>query len=201
MRDYSRLDVFLDQRFSEIYPEPLGEPHISIIKRMVPELIDHYEIKSGAKVLDVGCGHGLALKAFRDRECRPIGVGFGDEAEKCRIEGFEIVEEDMSFLDFPDETFDVVWCRHVIEHSIFPYFTLSEMFRLLKTDGVFYMEVPAPATSCKHETNPNHYSVLTQEMWLSLLQRIGFTQIRQNQISFKVPAGSDVYYAFDSRKA
>jgi ubiquinone/menaquinone biosynthesis C-methylase UbiE len=201
MRDYTRLGAFLDKRFAEIYPEPLGEPHISIIRRMVPELIDHYDIQPGAKVLDVGCGHGLALKAFRDHECQPIGIGFGDEAEKCRVEGFEVVEADMSFLDFPDESFDVVWCRHVIEHSIFPYFTLHEIFRLLKAGGVFYMEVPAPGTSCNHESNPNHYSVLTKEMWLSLLRRIGFSHIRQNDISFKVPAGADVYYAFDSRKA
>ena len=201
MRDYTRLDEFLDERFEDIYPGPHGEPQISIIARMVPELINHYEIQPSAKVLDVGVGNALALTAFRDGGCQPVGVGFGDEAENSRAEGFEVVEADMSFLNLPNKTFDVVWCRHVIEHSIFPYFTLSEMFRLLKTGGVFYMELPAPGTSCKHETNPNHYSVLTKEMWLSLLHRIGFTEIRQNDISFNVPAGPDTYYAFDSRKA
>lgn len=106
----------------------------------------------------------------------------------------------MSFLDFSDETFDVVWCRHVIEHSVFPYFTMAEMFRILKPGGVFYMEVPGVGTGCKHETNPNHYSVLTKEMWISLMQRVGYRAIRPNEISFRVAVGPDVYYVFDSRK-
>ena len=62
------------------------------------------------------------------------------------------------------------------------------------------MEVPAPGTCCKHETNPNHYSVLSKEMWLSLLQRTGYLTIRQMDFKFEVPAGPDVYYAFDGRK-
>jgi len=200
MRDYTRLEAFLNERIAEIYPEPLGNVTEDIITKMVPNLISHYQIQPGAKVLDVGCGNGLALKAFRDGGCQPVGIGFGEEAEMCRSEGFEVLEADMSFLDFPDDTFDVVWCRHVLEHSIFPYFTLSEMFRILKTGGVFYMEVPTPGTCCKHETNPNHYSVLTKEMWLSLLMRVGFAAVRPNNISFAVSIGPDVYHAFDGRK-
>ena len=65
MRNYNRHDAFLNQRIRDIYPEPLGEPHLSITARMVPALIDHHHIQPGAKVLDVGCGHALALKAFR----------------------------------------------------------------------------------------------------------------------------------------
>jgi SAM-dependent methyltransferase len=200
MRDYARLDLFLDQRSADIYPEPLGEPHISLTAKMVPDIMSHYSIQENAKVLDVGCGHGLALKAFRDVGCDPIGIGFGDEAKNGRKEGFEIVEADMSFLEFLDATFDVIWCRHVLEHSIFPYFTLGEMYRILKPGGIFYMEVPAPGTCCKHEKNPNHYSVLSKEMWLSLLQRTGYLTIRQMEFKFGVSAGPDVYYAFDGRK-
>jgi hypothetical protein len=32
MRDYNRIEVFLDERFADIYPEPLGEPNVSIAK-------------------------------------------------------------------------------------------------------------------------------------------------------------------------
>jgi len=200
MRDFSRLDAFLDQRLDDIYPEPTGNVSEIVIEKMVPDIISHYGIQTGAKVLDVGCGNGLALQAFRLAGCDPIGIGFGKEAQMCRDEGFEIIEQDMSFLDFPEQKFDVVWCRHVLEHSIIPFFTLSEMFRILKPGGVFYMEVPSPGTSSKHETNPNHYSVLTQEMWLSLIQRIGYRVVRSNKFLFKTPVGEDAYFLFDSQK-
>lgn len=200
MRDYSRLDAFLDARLNDIYPEPFGEPHISIITQMVPKIIDKYALAKGARVLDVGCGHGLALNTFRDHGMDVTGVGFGEEAEKARGEGFEVIEQDMSFLDVADAGFDLVWCRHVMEHSLFPYFTLAEMFRILKPGGALYMEVPAPDTVCQHEVNPNHYSVMTRTTWLHLLDRVGFTGVANGDITFSVPVGPDTYYSFDGKK-
>jgi SAM-dependent methyltransferase len=197
MRDYTRLDAFLDARLKDIYPEPFGEPHINIITQMVPKIIGEYGLDKGARVLDVGCGHGLALRTFREHGMDVTGVGFGDEAESARAEGFEIIEQDMSFLDLGDAGFDLVWCRHVIEHSLFPYFTLSEMFRILKPGGVIYMEVPAPDTVCQHEANPNHYSVLTRTTWLHLLDRVGFSDVKSGDITFSVPAGPDTYLTFN----
>ncbi|WNJ99213.1 methyltransferase domain-containing protein [Thalassospiraceae bacterium LMO-JJ14] len=200
MRDYARLDAFLDERLKDIYPEPFGEPHIAIITQMIPKIIDKHAIPKGAKVLDVGCGHGLALNTFREHGMDVTGVGFGEEAEKARAEGFEIIEQDMSFLDVADASYDLAWCRHVIEHSVFPFFTLAEMFRILKPGGVFYMEVPAPDTVCQHEANPNHYSVLTRTNWTHLLHRTGFENIENGDITFNVPAGPDTYYSFDAKK-
>ena len=106
MRDYSRLDAFLDERLKDIYPEPFGEPHINIITQMIPTIIAKYAIPKGAQVLDVGCGHGLALNTFREHGMDATGVGFGDEAQKARGDGFDIIEEDMSFLDVADARFD-----------------------------------------------------------------------------------------------
>ncbi|MGJ3261487.1 MAG: class I SAM-dependent methyltransferase [Rhodospirillales bacterium] len=200
MRDYSRLDAFLTERLNDIYPEPFGEPHINIITKMVPKVIEDFGLEKGAKVLDVGCGHGFALRTFREHGMDATGVGFGEEAEKARTEGFEIIEQDMSFLDVEDAAFDLVWCRHVLEHSIFPYFTLSEMFRVLKPGGAFYMEVPAPDTPCRHEANANHYSVHTRTTWLHLLDRCGFKEVTTSDITFTVPAGTDCYYMFEACK-
>lgn len=200
MRDYTRLDAFLDERLKDIYPEPFGEPHIAIITQMIPKIIDKHAIPKGGKVLDVGCGHGLALTTFREHGMDVTGVGFGEEAEKARAEGFEVIEQDMSFLDVADASYDLAWCRHVIEHSVFPFFTLAEMFRILKPGGVLYMEVPAPDTVCQHESNPNHYSVLTRTNWTHLIHRAGFENIENGDITFTVPAGPDTYYSFDAKK-
>ena len=202
MRNYVRLDNFLNKRAQEIYPEPIGDLAVDITNKMIPEIFDFYKIKStsNSKVLDIGCGDGFALEIFHDKGCVPLGVSFGEDAKKARERGFEIIESDMSFLDFDECFFDVIWCRHVLEHSVFPYFTLCEIYRFLKPGGIFYIEVPAPETSSAHETNPNHYSVFSKKMWESLISRSGLKVMRSNTISFRSEVGPDENYAFDGKR-
>ncbi len=107
---------------------------------------------------------------------------------------------DQSFLDFNDEEFDLVWCRHCLEHSIFPYFTLGELFRVLKHKGYLYIEVPAPDTSCNHQANKNHYSTLGKSMWSELIRRTGFNILATFDFKFNVTIGPDIYWAFIQQK-
>ena len=103
---------------------------------------------------------------------------------------------DQSFLNFPPRSFDIIWCRHAIEHSLFPLFTLNGFADALRKGGVLYVEVPAPNTSAHHENNPNHYSVFTACVWSSLFSKAGFKIIESLDISLQVPCGPDIYHAF-----
>ncbi len=107
---------------------------------------------------------------------------------------------DQSFLDFNDEEFDFIWCRHCLERSISPYFTLSEFFRVLKPNGYLYVEVPAPDTVCNHQKNQNHYSVLGQSMWVELMQRSGFKVLNVQDIPIELKIGTDHYLVFIQQK-
>jgi SAM-dependent methyltransferase len=97
-----------------------------------------------------------------------------EDAELARQNGHTIVQGDMNFLDDRDESVDLLFSRHSLEHSPFPYITLLEYNRVLKNNGHLYLEVPAPNCEVKHEENRNHYSILDRTMWLQLLQRTGF---------------------------
>jgi SAM-dependent methyltransferase len=104
-----------------------------------------------------------------------------------------------STLDFPDATFDLVWCRHCLEHSIYPYFTLSQFARVLKPNSWLYVEVPAPDTACTHQLNGNHYSVLGKSMLGSLITRAGFVVDDVLDINFSTMAGPDTYWGYLAR--
>jgi len=129
-----------------------------------------------------------------------VGITLGPDAEICRGKGLNVLEMDLSFLDFADGAFDMVWCRHALEHSVFPFFTLSEMHRVLKPGGLLYVEVPAPDTACGHQRNPNHYSVLGKSMWLELIRRVGFGPTTGLDIGFTTGMGPDTYWAFIQQK-
>jgi len=193
---YRRLDAFLERLQADIYPEPPSPLHAQITQHMFDQVRELYDLPAGGSVLDVGCGQGVALELFAAAGFKATGVTIGDDAAICRAKGFEVIEQDFSFLDFNDAAFDLVWCRHALEHSVFPYFTLCEMLRILKPGGLLYVEVPAPDTACNHQKNPNHYSVLGKSMWLSLIQRAGFPEVRMRDLDFTTGRGPDTYWAF-----
>jgi len=192
-----RLETFLQTIAGQTYPEPPSGQHDEISKQMVERVWSTCALAPNAKVLDVGCGQGVALKLFAARGADAIGVTLNQtDVDVCQSLGYRVVKMDQSFLEFPDASFDLVWCRHCLEHSIFPYFTLSGFHRVLKPGGWLYVEVPAPDTACAHQTNRNHYSVLGKSMMGSLIERSGFRIADVLDITFTVPAGPDTYWAF-----
>ena len=196
MRDYSRYDQFIGSLHGDIYPEPPSEPGTSITRMAIQSLWDEGVLKAGMTVLDVGCGQGVALRQFKDMGLHPVGITLGEDYRACRAKGFEVHELDQNFLTFPDRSFDILWCRHVLEHSLAPLFTISEYYRLTRPGGHVYVEVPAPDTSAHHERNVNHYSVFGHSAWMSLFPRVGFTVLRSVAIKCNLPCGEDVYWSF-----
>ena len=197
---HARLDAFLQRVRGDVYPEPPSQLHDEITRRMVEAVLRRHPLPAGARVLDIGCGQGLALQLFRDAGFQAIGIGLGADVDVCQMLGLDVREMDFSALDFEDAQFDLVWCRHALEHSIFPFFMLSELHRILKPGGVLYAEVPAPDTACEHEANPNHYSVLGKRMWLSLIRRAGFVDVEGKDLKLTTAQGPDLYWAFMQRR-
>lgn len=198
----ARLVSFLDKIESETYPEAPTFIHSEITGKVLDVLLPKYQVGKDVRILDIGCGQGPALDIFRDRGySSAVGITLNDEDVRiCREKQHDVCKMDQSFLDFPEASFDFIWARHVIEHSIFPYFTLTEFARILAQDGLLYLEMPAPETSCHHERNPNHYSVLGFGAWVSLLDRSGFTVSEDVRFTFTTPMGPDEYWGFICKK-
>ena len=193
MRDYSRYDAFINSSYQDVYPEPPSEPATRITKMAIETLWNEGILKPGMKVLDIGCGQGVALQQFADLGLIPFGCALGADQQICQSKGYSVYELDQNFLTFEDQSFDFLWCRHVLEHSVAPLFTISEYYRLTRTGGYVYVEVPAPDTAAHHEANVNHYSVFGHSAWMSLFSRRGFTICRSVAINFNIPAGEDTH--------
>ena len=196
-----KIENFLNKISSDIYNEPVSEVHRKITIMMFDHIRSSYPLDINARILDVGCGQGYALDIFKKFGFNSVGITLGENnLNLCQGKGHEVYKMDQSFLDFPDKSFNLVWCRHCLEHSIFPYYTLSEFFRVLKVLGYLYIEVPAPDTDLKHQTNPNHYSVFGKSMWVSLIERTGFKILEIKDIPIQFYEGKDMYWAFIVQK-
>lgn len=200
--EIARLVSFVARIESDTYPESPSPVHTEITAKVLDTLLPRYGIRLDAHILDVGCGQGPALEIFRSKGyCNAVGIALNDDDVRiCREKGYVVSKMEQSFLAFRDGAFNFVWARHVIEHSIFPYFTLTEFARVTAPGGYLYLEVPAPETSCHHERNPNHYSVLTKSAWASLLDRSGFRVLDEVTFQFVTGMGPDEYWGFICQK-
>lgn len=53
-----------------------------------------------------------------------------------------MVKMDITEISYPDETFDVIYCSHVLEHVVDDQKAMREFFRVLKNDGWAILLVP-----------------------------------------------------------
>ena len=138
------------------------------------------ELNSSSRVLDVGCGTCFAIEELKEQAGMRdvIGITKGeDDLAKCRQLGYQVYDIDQHDISnyFAANSFDAVWARHILEHSVSPLFVMAQLAHVLRPGGWLYVEVPSPDTSGMHEKNPDHYSVMGMSMWQSLIGRAGFT--------------------------
>jgi ubiquinone/menaquinone biosynthesis C-methylase UbiE len=112
-------------------------------------LADHYAGRYLARpdrppeprVLDLGCGAGNSVDLFRslDARVRWTGADIADSAEvaeRTRTDA-DFVTFDGERLPFPDRSFDLVYCKQVLEHVHRPRPLLAEVARVLAPGGWF----------------------------------------------------------------
>lgn len=105
-------------------------------------LADHYaERLRATRVMDLGCGAGDSVDLFRsvDPAVRWVGVDIEESpevAEQVRADA-EFVTYDGEHLPFEDASFDLVYCKQVLEHVERPHELLTEVARVLEPGGWF----------------------------------------------------------------
>jgi SAM-dependent methyltransferase len=103
-------------------------------------LADHYAERLRARrVLDLGCGAGDSVDLFRavDPAVEWVGVDIEESpevAERTRTDA-EFVSFDGRRLPFGDASFDLVYCKQVLEHVDHPRELVAEAARVLEPGG------------------------------------------------------------------
>jgi ubiquinone/menaquinone biosynthesis C-methylase UbiE len=93
------------------------------------------------RVLDLGCGDGASVDLFRSLEPRVQWTGADiahspEVAERTRDDA-EFVTFDGEQLPFADASFDLVYCKQVLEQVQRPRPLIAEVARVLRPDGWF----------------------------------------------------------------
>jgi 2-polyprenyl-3-methyl-5-hydroxy-6-metoxy-1,4-benzoquinol methylase len=153
---------------------------------------------SQLRLLDVGCGNGALLRQAQSLgfvasgvEISPALASLVKEQLRC-----EVYEQLLSELDLPESSFDVVTMYDLIEHTENPRQDLEQVFRVLKSGGVFFVLTPNDQALLRRISRvlfaaslqsfsspmrrlyyPDHLSYFTAESLSRLLASTGFELI------------------------
>jgi SAM-dependent methyltransferase len=117
------------------------QERLALLNRLTnPPFLNFLALQGTETVLEVGSGLGLLASDVAARV--PQGTVFGVEfsAEQLAriprsVSNLHFVRGDAHTLPYPSNTFDVVYCRYVLEHVADPLSVLREMRRVLKPGG------------------------------------------------------------------
>lgn len=156
-------------------------------------------IEKGSKILDLGCGSGIAAKNFQDFfQTKVIGVDIKDR----RI--FPILFEKINgkTLPFPDCSFDIVLISYVLHHSQNPTLLLKEAKRVSKR-VIVYEDLPEGILSkiyCKFHgltfnkffQKDNAASFKTAKEWKEIFEKIGLSVIFEKRV-YNFPVKKELF--------
>lgn len=193
-KDYSIRLSLTDRVFNTVYHE--------IIVWLKP--------LQGNQVLDAGCGSGGMTKAFATAvgqtghatalDITPHHLtATKDELQASGLlERVTLIQSSVDHIPFKNDTFDVIWCSHVVHGQGDPRHTVGELTRVLRPGGYLALrEDVAPIRTLPLVHAPLEAAVWTQLMaeyrrwrdtlpnprmldldWLELLQDAGLQTFR-----------------------
>ncbi|HZJ24375.1 MAG TPA: class I SAM-dependent methyltransferase [Anaerolineales bacterium] len=158
--------------------------------RLLDELTTR--LPAGAKVLDAGCGAGLPISQMLSEKFEVIGVDFSEvqiELAKKNVPNTTFICQDMTNLDFPDNTFDGICSYYAIihipreEHQPL----LANFDRMLKPDGLALLCLGAESVVEDIDENfldtRMYWSHYDSETYLEMLTQCGFTILWSKRVA------------------
>jgi methionine biosynthesis protein MetW len=117
------------------------KPRVDTTVSLLENLIDN-----GDQVFDLGCGDGTVGALLKDNYRITIdGCDISEVAVDRAQNHYRTVHQlniDNKDIPVESESYDIVICTDVLEHTLSPGHPLTEVRRILKNDGVTVISVP-----------------------------------------------------------
>ena len=149
-------------------------------------------------ILDAGTGQGYHLTAWASK-CNSVyaidsNLSFLKNA-RSRIaneDNIIVLSADLSKIPLRSGYFDKIICLEVLEHTETPLEILSELYRILKPNGICVVAVPTyQSENLYSKLNPHyecnkgeHITILKKREWLLLFKGVGFALLSVRNENF-----------------
>ncbi len=138
-------------------------------------------IKENSKILDFSPSRSLArkLKSIRNISYFPSDLSGHFLAD---------YQFDITKIEAQDATFDLICCYHILEHIEEDRLAMNELFRVLKSDGIIFIQTPfkdgdtyenesitSEKDRLEHFGQEDHVRIYSENGLKERLQQAGFT--------------------------
>jgi SAM-dependent methyltransferase len=111
------------------------KPFTSYPYKLSAFLFKMFGMGKGEKILDLGCGRGEFLDGFQKLGMITFGIDQAGAANSIAKDSEIKVGDIEERLPYPDNHFDLVFSKSVLEHFYYPEKILLEVWRVLKPGG------------------------------------------------------------------
>lgn len=160
---------------------------------------ENSQIRIGAKVLDLGCGNGDVVQAWRDLGYQAYGCDFkfkqGERVERLLADGrISLIEQKPYRLPYPNQTFDVIITNQVMEHVADYSSTLAEIRRILKPEGCCLHIFPSRGVLIEPHVFIPFATILQNRQWIALWALLGLRRASQRGLTWRRVAEQNYSY-------
>ena len=145
------------------------------------KISQHYKLKPGCKVLEIGCAKGFLLIEFMKIGMDVFGIDKSDYAINNAhkdIKDKVTIADVTDGLPFDDNYFDLIISKETLPHLPMDSieFVLSEVIRCSKSDNIFF-EIQGANTEEEKKNmylwDKTHKIIFSEDEWLKLFNKVG----------------------------
>jgi SAM-dependent methyltransferase len=112
----------------------------------ISDHIRHIPVQAGMQILDAGCGSGSMAREIAKAFPKAIvaGIDLRDEyidyarrrAAEAHLQNLSFKTGDVRELPFPNDSFDIIWTKYLLQWVAEPMQAMRELVRVLKPGGL-----------------------------------------------------------------
>ncbi|MGN0488100.1 MAG: class I SAM-dependent methyltransferase [Ruminococcus sp.] len=184
-------------------------------EKHLEKILEFLPFKADMKILDLGTGSGyLSFPiAKKHPDISIIGLDIVEKAlevnrakaEKENLRNISFITYNGIDLPFADNEFDMVISRYALHHFPDIQRSISDVSRVIKTEGFFFISDPTPNVNDTSRfvdeymqlKKDGHIKFYTKDEWIQICKKCGLQFKESFDSAIRFPKKKDTAYGFD----